>query len=93
MAEQEPIYGKVRTVKEVGQLARAHRKQRKLTQETIAGLSNVGTRFLSEFERGKATVEFGKALVILQTLGLEVIIQKRQGWGKSYPPTNSELLD
>lgn len=77
MSEQEPKYGRVRTVAELGALVRAHRKQREFTQERVAGVSNVGTRFLSEFERGKETVELGKALKVLQTLGLDVIIQKR----------------
>lgn len=68
---------KVRSVKELGRLVRTHRKQRQLTLETVAGLSNLSIRFLSEFERGKETAEIGKVLQALNLLGLEVIVQPR----------------
>ena len=62
------------------------RKQRKLTLETISGLGNLSTRFLSEFERGKETAEVGKVLKALRTLGLEVVIQPRRTLA-SKPPS------
>lgn len=77
MTEEERLYGAVQTAGELGRLARAHRKQRHLTLETVSGLGNLSTRFLSEFERGKETAEIGKVLKALRTLGLEVIIQPR----------------
>ena len=78
----------MREVEEVGALARAHRKSRGYTQEQIAGLSNVGTRFISEFELGKSTVELGKVLKVLQILGLELVILERQGWQNPSHPNN-----
>lgn len=77
MTEKDNIYGAVLTAEELGRLARAHRKHRHLTLETVSGLGNLSTRFLSEFERGKETAEIGKILKALRTLGLEVIIQPR----------------
>lgn len=77
-------YGVVRSAEALGKLVRAHRKQRKLTLETISGLGNVSTRFLSEFERGKETAELGKVLQALRTLGLEVVIQPRRS--ELFPP-------
>lgn len=77
MTEEDGIYGAVQTAEELGRLARAHRKHRRLTLETVSGLGNLSTRFLSEFERGKETAEIGKVLKALRTLGLEVIIQPR----------------
>jgi transcriptional regulator with XRE-family HTH domain len=77
MAREDIAYGAIQTTEELGQLARVHRKQRRLTLETISGLGNLSTRFLSEFERGKETAEIGKVLKALRTLGLEVIIQPR----------------
>lgn len=79
MSDDPVQYGAIRSVEELGKLARAHRKQRKLTLETISGLGNLSTRFLSEFERGKETAELGKVLKALRTLGLEVVIQPRRG--------------
>ena len=77
MTTHQAQYGIVRSAKELGRLTREHRKQRKLTLETISGLANLSTRFLSEFERGKETAELGKVLKTLRTLGLEVIVQPR----------------
>lgn len=68
---------RIGSVAELGRLAREHRKSRGLTLEAVSGLSNLGTRFLSEFERGKETAEIGKVLKTLKILGLEVIIRPR----------------
>lgn len=73
-------YGRIRSVEELGRLARAHRKNRGQTLERIADLTNVSLRFLSEFERGKETAEIGKVLQSLHILGLEVVIQPRADW-------------
>ena len=48
------------------------------TLETLSGFANVSMRFLSELERGKETVEMGKALHALRLLGLEVVIVPRR---------------
>lgn len=77
MAQNDIAYGTIQTAEELGHLVRAHRKQRRLTLETVSGLGNLSTRFLSEFERGKETAEIGKVLKALRTLGLEVIIRPR----------------
>lgn len=77
MIVKDVPYGTVQTAEELGRLVRAHRKERHLTLETVSGLGNLSTRFLSEFERGKETAEIGKILKALRTLGLEVIIQPR----------------
>lgn len=77
--ENQTRYGCIQSAEELGKLARTHRKQQKLTLETLSGLGNLSTRFLSEFERGKETAELGKVLKALHTLGLEVVVQPRQG--------------
>ena len=86
MTQKNIPYGAVQTPEELGRLARAHRKHRHLTLETLSGLGNLSPRFLSEFERGKETAEIGKVLKALRTLGLEVIIQPR---GQSVPGARS----
>ncbi|TGD72149.1 transcriptional regulator [Mangrovimicrobium sediminis] len=89
MAQDQVQYGAIRTAEDLGKLVRAHRKQRKLTLETISGLGNLSTRFLSEFERGKETAELGKVLTALRTLGLEVVVQPR-GHAPLKPPPEPE---
>ena len=87
MTQDDIPYGAIRTAEELGHLTRAHRKCRHLTLETVSGLGNLSTRFLSEFERGKETAEIGKVLKALRTLGLEVIIQPRGGTVPGTRPT------
>lgn len=79
MAKNDIAYGRIQTTEDLGHLVRAHRKDKGLTLETVSGLGNLSTRFLSEFERGKETAEIGKILKALRTLGLDVIIQPRAG--------------
>jgi HTH-type transcriptional regulator/antitoxin HipB len=87
MIKEDIPYGTVQTAEELGHLVRAHRKHRHLTLETVSGLGNLSTRFLSEFERGKETAEIGKVLKALRTLGLDVIIQPR---GRSVPTHHAD---
>ena len=84
MTKNDISYGRIQTVEDLGQLVRAHRKGKGLTLETVCGLGNLSTRFLSEFERGKETAEIGKILKALRTLGLEVIVLPR-GTGINSP--------
>ncbi len=89
MANDDIPYGTIQNAKELGRLTRAHRKNRQLTLNTVSGLGNLSTRFLSEFERGKETAEIGKVLKALRTLGLEVIIQPRGRSAPSARPSKS----
>lgn len=41
-----------------------------LTQKDVAGLSNTGVRFIVDAEKGKPTMELGKLVDVLVTLGL-----------------------
>jgi len=92
MIKHHISYGRIQTAEDIGHLARAHRKGKGLTLETVSGLGNLSTRFLSEFERGKETAEIGKILKALRTLGLEVIVQPKGSITPSYhggPPTKT----
>ena len=70
-------YGKISTPSEMGALIRRKRKESGADQARAAGLAGVGTRFLSDLERGKPTAELGKALTVLERLGLDVWILPR----------------
>ncbi len=73
--------GKIVTPAALGRVIRQRRKLDGLTQAEAAALCGVGTRFLSELERGKATAELGKALRVLSGLGLELTVAPRGGSG------------
>jgi|GEM_PF-377696 len=89
MAKNENSYGRIQSTADLGRLVRAHRKGKGLTLETVSGLGNLSTRFLSEFERGKETAEVGKILKALRILGLDVIVQPRGGSSLSACGTRS----
>ena len=59
-------------VKQLGLIIKKQRKMLKLTQVECAGITGVGVRFLSDLERGKPTCEIGKAIEILNGLGLKL---------------------
>lgn len=69
--------------KTIGKLVRKSRKDQGLTQAEAAGYLNVGTRFLSDFENGKPTIQLEKALHVLKGLGLKVF---------TVPKTNHKLI-
>lgn len=68
---------RVTTATDLGHCVRTYRKAKGITLETVAGLSNVSTKFLSEFERGKETAEIGKILNVLNAIGLDLNIEPR----------------
>ncbi len=79
MGQKRIPYGKIESAAELGSLVRGKRKQIKRTQASMAGLSGVGARFMSELERGKPTVELERSLQVLGRLGLDVWVVPR-GW-------------
>lgn len=58
----------------LGLAVRTARRSHGLTQAELAGLAGTGLRFISDLERGKPTVEAGKALDVLAVLGLRVLV-------------------
>lgn len=77
MSEESPRYGRVQDAAALGKLVRAYRKDQGLALKDISQLAALGIRFLSEFERGKATAEVGKVLKALDALGLDVYVKRR----------------
>ena len=68
---------KLQTVAEIGSLIRATRKQQHVSQTVLAGLALVGTRFISDLENGKGTIQIQKLLDVLNALGLGLYIFNR----------------
>ena len=85
MEHQDIPYGKIGGVAELGALVRRRRLEQGVRQEDAAALVGVGSRFLSELERGKETAEIGKVLLVLERLGLTVWVAPR---GTSPEPTD-----
>lgn len=62
------------TAQQIGNLIRTTRKGLGLTQKDLALTSGTGLRFIIDLEAGKETCELGKALTILQTLGIKLTL-------------------
>jgi HTH-type transcriptional regulator / antitoxin HipB len=62
---------------DIGSAARMRRKALGYSQAELANLCATGVRFISDFENGKATIELGKALVVLAALGIDVSLAVR----------------
>jgi len=68
---------------DLGAMARRARENMGASLRSITDKSSFGTRFLSEFERGKPTAEIGKVIEALHAAGLDIAIIPR----KKKPPT------
>lgn len=73
----EAAYGRIASVEQLGRAIRCKRKETGLRQEIAAGMTGVGTKFLSQLENGKETAELGKALQVLHKMGLELYVFPR----------------
>ena len=62
----------------VGKCIRDSRKAQGLIQEQLSALCGVGIRFIREVKQGKETCQFGKVLLLINMLGLDLIIAKRK---------------
>jgi len=58
--------------KELGLVIKNKRKSLGLTQTEVALSCGVGIRFISELENGKTTCQIGKALLVIESLGLKI---------------------
>ena len=63
----------------LGKIVRNERKRQELTQTKLAHYAGVGINFISQLERGKETMELGKVIRVLQTLGIDLFAIQRSG--------------
>jgi HTH-type transcriptional regulator / antitoxin HipB len=64
---------KINNATDFGSAIRSKRKTRGLTQSQLAAYAGCSLMFLSDLERGKPTAELGKAITVLNTLGLDLL--------------------
>ena len=68
---------KITSTMEFGRTIRNKRKKLGYTQAQLSEYTGFSTSFISDLENGKETVELGKALFLLQLLGLDLTINNR----------------
>ncbi len=62
------------TAENIGQIVKTRRKELGMNQADLAMSSGNGVRFISDLENGKETCHLGKAMRVLETLGVEIQI-------------------
>lgn len=70
-----------RTVAKIGETIKKVRKEQKVTQVQLAQLSNVGYRFVLDLEAGKETIQLGKVMAVMETLGMRINLDPPPGSG------------
>lgn len=65
----------IKTVADLGLVLRGVRKSQGLRQDDLAAISGVGPVFAGEVERGKASVQLGKVLKLLEEAGITLIAE------------------
>lgn len=69
----------IKTPNDVALAVKQKRKKLKLTQIQLAGLCNVGVRFVSDLENAKPTCELNKTLKVLSGLGIRFEVEDDTG--------------
>jgi HTH-type transcriptional regulator/antitoxin HipB len=67
------------TPEQIGEIVRETRKKLGVTQRDLALTSGTGLRFIIDLEKGKSTCQIGKALSVLQTLGIKLSMTPPNG--------------
>ena len=62
----------------LGQAVRARRKELKYTQAFLSEFTGLSVTFIYDLERGKPTAEIEKAIKLINILGLDLVITKRE---------------
>lgn len=59
--------------KKLGLIIKNRRKSLRLTQTEVALSCGVGLRFVSDLENGKSSCQIGKALLVMESMGLKMV--------------------
>ena len=82
---------RLRTVRDLGALARAARLERGWTQQEAADAAGVSRRFVNMLESGEhANAEVGRALALLQALDVDLDAATREHRSTSVPAVAAE---
>ncbi len=73
----QEVFMKITNSKTFGEAVKNRRKQLGYTQKDMSEFMGVSISFLSDLENGKKTIELEKALLVANTLGLDVELNER----------------
>ena len=69
---------KINNTKTLGETIRARRKELHYTQAYLAEFTGLSVKFISDVERGKTTAEIEKIIRLINVLGLNLLVEKRE---------------
>lgn len=69
---------KITDSKSLGAAIRARRKELHYTQAYLSEFTGFSVTFISDLERGKPTAEIGKAIQLINLLGLDFTLERRR---------------
>ena len=69
---------KIKNTKTLGETIRARRKELHYTQAYLAEFTGLSVTFISDVERGKTTAEIEKIIRLINVLGLNLLVEKRE---------------
>jgi len=64
----------VKSIKEIGAVARAIRSRQGLRQDDLGFMASCSHKFVIDVERGKPTIQTGKLLQLLEELGIGIVL-------------------
>ena len=67
---------KILDVISLGSAIKERRKELNYTQKFLSEVTGLSSSFISDLEHGKETTEIGKVLFLINTLGLNFILEK-----------------
>lgn len=68
---------KINDVKSFGKIVKEQRKKKGYTQKYICEICGISASYISDLENGKETIELGKAIYLVNMLGLDIEINER----------------
>ena len=69
---------KINNTKTLGETIRARRKELHYTQAYLAEFTGISVTFISDVERVKTTAEIEKIIRLINVLGLNLLVEKRE---------------
>ncbi len=67
----------IKDTMELGGVIRQKRKSQNLTQSELAAAAGVGVRLIVDLEKGKATCQLGKALCVINMVGMVLNLEEK----------------
>ena len=76
------------SVRDIAAIVRGRRRHLGLSQASLAAKTGVGREWIIEFEKGKASVEWGYVVRVLRVLGLSIDLEPE---GLPSEPASSDV--